>query len=95
MALFEITKERTIYIVLVVIAIAVLAVAIISKEMSIQVLSAKIVAAALWGGLCYAVRKWDFIGIDFTKEIEKGNIAAAIVIGSINIAAAIILSSIG
>jgi len=88
-------KERTVYIILSVIAVVILTIAIVSRELTIEILAAKIVNLAIAGGALYAIRKWDFAGVNFTEAIKQGNISAAISLAGLMIMIAILVSSIG
>jgi len=86
-------KEYTIYYVLSAIALMILGIALISGEITIEVISVKMVNLAIGGAAVYLIKTFDFKGVNFTDEILKGNISAGIVFAGISMLVGLVLSA--
>jgi hypothetical protein len=86
-------KEYTIYYVLAAIAVIILGIALISGEITIEVLSVKLINLALGGAAVYLIKTFDFKGVNFTDEILKGNVSAGIVFAGIAMLVGLVLSA--
>jgi hypothetical protein len=86
-------KEYTIYYVLSAVALMILGIALISGEITIEVISVKLVNLAIGGAAVYLIKTFDFKGVNFTDEILKGNISAGIVFAGISMLVGLVLSA--
>jgi hypothetical protein len=86
-------KEYMIYYILFGIAVTILGIAIISGEMTIEVLSVKLINLSLGGGAVYLIKTFDFKGVNFTDEISKNNISAGIVFTGICVLVGLVLGA--
>jgi hypothetical protein len=86
-------KEYMIYYILFGIAVTILGIAIVSGEMTIEVLSVKLINLSLGGGAVYLIKTFDFKGVNFTDEISKNNISAGIVFTGICVLVGLVLGA--
>jgi hypothetical protein len=86
-------REYVIYYVLAFLSVTILAIAMISGELSIEILSAKLINLSLGGGAVYLIKTFDFKGVNFTNEIFKGNNAAALAFAGICLLVGLVLSA--
>ncbi|HQJ76220.1 MAG TPA: hypothetical protein PKW14_11600 [Bacteroidota bacterium] len=71
-------REYLIYYILGLFALIILLIALLSGELTIEMLSVKLINLSLGGGTVYLIKTFDFKGVNFTNEISKNNISAAI-----------------
>jgi hypothetical protein len=86
-------REYVIYYILAFLSIVILSIALISGEISIEVLSAKMINLSLGGAAVYVIKTFDFKGVNFTNEIFKGNIAAGLAFIGICLLVGFVLST--
>jgi hypothetical protein len=86
-------KEYMIYYILFAIAVVILGIALLSGEITIEVLSVKLINLSLGGGAVYLIKTFDFKGVNFTDEISKNNISAAIVFTGICVLVGLVLGA--
>ena len=71
-------REYFIYYFFLVFSIIIFVFAFFSAELTVEILSAKLINLSMGGGAVYLIKTFDFKGVKFTNEILKGNIAAAL-----------------
>lgn len=86
-------KEYMIYYFISIISLIVLSIALFCGELTIELLSVKLINLSLGGGSVYLIKTFDFKGVNFTNEISKGNIAASIVFAGICLLVGIVLGT--
>jgi hypothetical protein len=86
-------KEYMIYYILFAIAVAILGIALISGEITVEVLSVKLINLSLGGGAVYLIKTFDFKGVNFSDEILKNNVSAGIVFTGICILVGLVLGA--
>jgi len=86
-------REYMVYYLLAALAIIILSIALFSGELTVEILSSKLINLSIGGGAVYLIKTFDFKGVNFTNEIYKGNNAAAFAFAGICLLVGLVLGA--